>query len=296
MPWQQLKFQVIAADAAEVEQVLLEAGAQSVTLLDAQDQPIFQTEPGATPLWDQVLVCALFDLQLALDPVLEQLRVTLPTLTLSALSRETLADQDWKTAWMADFHPMQFGERLWICPSWTPPPRPEHVNVMLDPGLAFGTGTHPTTALCLQWLDQAAVGGKLVIDYGCGSGVLGIAAVLLGASRVLAVDNDPQAVAATATNRDYNRIPASQLQALLPDQLPLQPCDVLLANILAAPLVALAPLFSRLVKPGGSLILSGLIPDQIDELLLVYWPRFAMETPVIRDGWVRLTGTRRQED
>jgi len=295
MPWQQLKFQLPADSALSMEQMLLDAGAQSVTLLDAKDQPIFQIEPGTTPLWDQTLVCALFNMDIDLDDVLAQLVRQIPATTLAYCSRETLADKDWKTAWMADFHPMQFGRRLWICPSWTPPPRPDHVNVMLDPGLAFGTGTHPTTALCLEWLDQAEVQDKLVIDYGCGSGILGIAAALLGASKVLAVDNDPQAVAATKTNRDHNQLGSDRLAVYLPDQLPAVKADILLANILAAPLRQLASLFAELLKPGAPVVLSGLIPEQTDEILLTYCQWFEMEMPVSKDNWVRISGRRRRD-
>ncbi|MEX2130956.1 MAG: 50S ribosomal protein L11 methyltransferase [Pseudohongiellaceae bacterium] len=295
MPWQQLKFQLPAEDAPSMEQMLMVAGAQSVTFLDAEDQPIFQTEPGATPLWDQTLVCALFDMDIDLDDLLAQLNRQIPAASLAYCSHETLADKDWKTAWMADFHPMQFGRRLWICPSWTPPPRPDQVNVMLDPGLAFGTGTHPTTALCLEWLDQADVKDKTVIDYGCGSGVLGIAAALLGATRVLAVDNDPQAITATRTNRDHNQLNADRLAVYLPDQLPAMKADCLLANILAAPLRQLAPLFADLLKPAAPVVLSGLIPMQTDEILLTYCQWFEMDPPVSKDNWVRISGRRRRD-
>lgn len=293
MPWQQLKFQVKATDTASLEALLLDAGAQAVSLLDAEDQPVFQTEPGSTPLWDNTVVCALFSMQTDIDALLAGLHNQLAEQTFNHYSCEVLMDRDWKTAWMADFHPMRFGRRLWICPSWTPPPHPEQVNVMLDPGLAFGSGTHPTTALCMEWLDQAELTGKQVIDYGCGSGVLGIAAALLGASRVLAVDNDPQAITATLTNRDHNGLSARNLEACLPEQVPSFAADLLLANILSAPLLALAPLFANLLKPGAPVVLSGLIPDQADLMLVRYTQWFEMEPPVIKDGWVRICGRRR---
>ena len=296
MPWRQLKFQLRAADAPTMEQLLIDAGAQAVTLLDAEDQPVFQEEPGSTPLWDNTVVCALFAMDTDPEPLLASLRRQIPQQSLMHSSIEVLADQDWKTAWMADFHPLQFGKRLWICPSWTTPPRPDQVNVMLDPGLAFGTGTHPTTALCLEWLDQATVVDKTVVDYGCGSGVLGIAALLLGAQEVWAVDNDPQALTATAVNRAHNGIAEERLRVYAPDAMPAVQADILLANILSAPLLQLAPLFAELLKPGGLLVMSGLIPAQTDALLIRCTPWFAMETPCERDGWVRLCGRRRDDN
>ena len=293
MPWQQVKLWLRGENADDMEQLLLDHGAASVSLLDARDQPIFQTEPGATPLWDETIVAALFTMATPLEDIMAQVLGQIPMEMVSHYHVELLEDKDWRTAWMADFHPMQFGQRLWICPSWLSPPDPEAVNILLDPGLAFGTGTHPTTALCLEWLDQADISDRLVIDYGCGSGVLGIAAALLGARQVLAVDNDPQAVTATNTNRDHNRIDAGLLQCFLPADLPPVQADVLLANILAQPLHELAGHFADLMKPGAHLVMSGLIQNQVDDLLVTYARDFEMTSPVLRDGWVRLAGRRR---
>ncbi|MBT8145668.1 MAG: 50S ribosomal protein L11 methyltransferase, partial [Gammaproteobacteria bacterium] len=215
----------------------------------------------------------------------------------STIEVQSLADQDWEKSWMDRFHPMQFGRQLWICPSWSSPPDPDAVNIMLDPGLAFGTGTHPTTALCLEWLEQQNLQDKLVVDYGCGSGVLGIAAALLGAQRVLAVDNDPQAIVASESNREVNGLEASQLAVYLPENFPPQPAmlpaDILLANILAGPLEELAPAFASLIRPAGDLVLSGILPEQAPALLSCYQRWFKMSEPTERDGWTRLCGTRR---
>lgn len=194
---------------------------------------------------------------------------------------------------MDSFQPMRFGNRLWICPSWQSPPEPEAVNLFIDPGLAFGSGTHHTTAMCLTWLDSADVAGKTLIDYGCGSGVLALAAALLDAKVVHAVDNDPQAILATRDNAQRNSIAAERIPTYLPAELPDMQADILLANILAAPLQSLAATFAQLLKPGGQLVLSGLLTTQIDDVIAAYqsWVDFA--APVIDADWVCLTGTRR---
>lgn len=188
---------------------------------------------------------------------------------------------------------MQFGEKLWICPSWQEPPEPESVNIMLDPGLAFGSGTHATTALCLRWLAENSIADKEVIDYGCGSGVLGIAAALLGAKRIHAVDNDSQAIAATVDNSHRNEIAGRLLTAYLPEALPAIKADILLANILAEPLHQLADHLANLVKPEGKLILSGILKEQSQALSDSYSRWFDMDEEVTEGDWVRLTGTRR---
>ena len=192
---------------------------------------------------------------------------------------------------MENFHPMRFGQRLWICPSWKQPPQANAVNLMLDPGLAFGTGTHPTTALCLKWLDSCPLDGKTVIDYGCGSGILGLAALLLGASNVIAIDNDPQALIATADNATRNHINPDRIQTYLPNQIPSGiKADIVVANILAGPLTELAPTIIQLTADKGLLALSGIIASQADELLNVYQKWCSMDKPIVEDGWVRLSG------
>ena len=193
---------------------------------------------------------------------------------------------------MQDFKPMRFGKRVWICPSWETPPEPDAVNILLDPGLAFGTGTHPTTALCLEWLDEQDLRDTTVIDYGCGSGILAIAAAKLGARRVIAIDNDPQAIVASESNRELNGVSPDTMTVHLPGKAHPQ-ADVLVANILAGPLEELTPVLSALVKPGGKLILSGVLSQQTRSLLNSYEDNFVMSEPVLLDEWVRVGGVRR---
>ncbi|MBC52322.1 MAG: 50S ribosomal protein L11 methyltransferase [Gammaproteobacteria bacterium] len=290
MPWLQIKARITDAEAPQMEQLFQSVGAVSVTLLDAEDEPVFQLDPDTTPLWQQTLLCALFEADVDPDDIIATITAGSRLLESDLLS-ENIADQDWERAWMSDFRPMRFGERLWVCPSWSEPPEPDAVNIMLDPGLAFGSGTHPTTALCLAWLDSQPLVNKSVIDYGCGSGILAIAAALLGASRVVAVDNDPQAVTASGNNRDMNGISPALMTVHLPGE-PHEPADVVVANILSGPLAELTPILASLTRPGGKLILSGVLADQTDALMATYEPFFTMQTPVIQDEWVRIEGTR----
>ena len=207
-----------------------------------------------------------------------------------------IPDQDWERAWMDNFHPMQMGERLWICPSWTTPPQPEAVNIILDPGLAFGTGTHPTTAMCLGSLDRYVTPGMQVIDFGCGTGILAIAALKLGAQHALAVDNDPQAIVATTQNAERNQVASEHLTVAVPEDVSWAPfegsADIVVANILAGPLEALAPQLKRLVKPEGRLILAGLLTDQAEALIDAYAPEIELTVEQEIEGWVLLGGKR----
>lgn len=290
--WKQIAIQTRSEDCAELESLLLDQGALSITLLDDKDQPIFQKEPGATPLWDSVKLVSLFAEEQDLNPLVALLHFQPAVLNRDEIAVEEVVDQDWERSWMDNFQAMQFGEKLWICPSWQEPPDPAAVNIMLDPGLAFGSGTHATTTLCLRWLANTPMAGKEVVDYGCGSGVLGIAAALLGAGRVHAVDNDSQAIAATVDNSHRNNIASGQLTAYLPDALPAVKADILLANILAEPLHELADHLAELVKPGGKLVLSGILLDQAEALMASYSRWFDMDRQVTEGDWVRLTGTR----
>jgi ribosomal protein L11 methyltransferase len=211
MPWIQIRINATAKTADKVSNMLLGRGAQAVTFMDAKDVPVYEPMPGETPLWGETEVMGLFDAET--DPA--------PTIAFFqqifgedvGYKVEQLEDKDWVREWMDHFHPMQFGERLWICPSWRDVPNPDAVNVMLDPGLAFGTGTHPTTALCLQWLDGLDLAGKTVVDFGCGSGILGIAALKLGAARVIGIDIDPQAIQASRDNAARNGV-ADQIKTV----------------------------------------------------------------------------------
>lgn len=291
MPWLQINARITDTEAAEMEQLFQSLGAVSVTLIDAEDVPVFQLDPGTTPLWQNMKLSALFEHTVATASLLEKITQA-SRLNADDLDVEEIADQDWERAWMDDFKPICFGRRLWVVPSWLQPPEPDAVNLMLDPGLAFGSGTHPTTALCLEWLDACEVAGKSVIDYGCGSGILAIAAVLLGARQVIGVDNDPQAIIATKNNRDMNGVPAEKLTVFLPGAAH-EAADIVLANILSGPLEELTPVLTGLTRPGGKLVLSGVLSEQTESLIRSYQPWFDLETPVIRDQWVRITGTRR---
>lgn len=291
--WQQIKIQVRSAEAEPLEQLLLDNGAVSITYLDAEDQPVFQEEPGSTPLWDNSVLLALFAADAEIEDLLSQLKSNPAIANRSTLSIEQLVDQAWERSWMESFRPMQFGNRLWICPSWDTPPEPEAINIMMDPGLAFGSGTHNTTAMCLRWLDANPPQNKTVIDYGSGSGILAIAAALLGADRVVAVDNDPQAILATIDNSQRNGVSLDLLQSYLPEAMPDLQADVLLANILAAPLQSLAPRFAQLLKPGGQIVMSGLLLEQVEEVAACYTELFNLEDPVTDADWVCLSGSRK---
>lgn len=294
MPTIQLSLTTDPQHADTLEDALLEAGALCVTLNDNADQPLFEPGVGETPLWDSTQICGLFDAEQDMDAVLDHLESVIGERPTHHI--DILEDKDWVREWMSHYKPMQFGERLWICPSWTPPPNPDAVNLLLDPGLAFGTGTHPTTALCLRWLDSQDLNGKTVIDYGCGSGILAIAALLLGAEHAICVDNDPQALTATRDNAERNNIDLSRLTICLPDHTPDVKADVFIANILAGPLISLAEKFATLSKPNAPIVLSGILANQADTVAEAYAPWFAMQPAVQDEDWVRLTGSRLTQD
>ena len=293
MNWLQLRLDCAQAGAAATEEALLAAGALSVTLEDRADEPLLEPGVGETPLWQAVRVTGLFSADTDMAPIVAELAALSDA---SSPRVELLEDRDWVREWMQHYRPMRFGERLWICPSWTDPPEPDAVNLLLDPGLAFGTGTHPTTAMCLAAVDRFAAPGQRVVDYGCGSGILGIAALRLGAERLLAVDNDPQALTATADNAARNGIEAGRIEISLPGDAATSAwrasADLVLANILAGPLVQLAPEVSALLAPGGRLVLAGLLANQADALVAAYAPHLAL-AELYRDGdWVCLAGSR----
>jgi ribosomal protein L11 methyltransferase len=293
MPFLQLILPIGAADPAPYEDALLAAGASSITLEDEGDDPVLEPLPGTTPLWPRVRLKALFDSEIDTNQLLLSLAAEFGE-ELSQARFETLADRAWEREWLKDFKPMRFGQRLWICPGGQLPTaeQPTAVMIELDPGLAFGTGTHPTTALCLEWLDAADVIGKRVIDYGCGSGILAIAAAKLGAAHVSAVDLDPQALIATRDNAERNGV-AHLITPQLVEGASLAPVDILLANILAGPLESLAPTFASLVSAGGRLVLSGILRNQAEAVATTYAPWFDIAPAVVRDDWARLDGVRR---
>ncbi|ACE85647.1 50S ribosomal protein L11 methyltransferase [Cellvibrio japonicus] len=288
MPWLQLKVIAPRRYVESIENALLAAGAASVTLQDNADQPIFEPGLGETPLWDNVKITGLFDAEIdtAKAIALAERRFGNP---LPQHQWEQLEDKDWEREWMSNYHAIRCGERLWICPSWQEPPEPDKINLMLDPGLAFGTGTHPTTFLCMQWIDQQDFTDLEVIDYGCGSGILGIAALLLGARKVVGVDIDPQALLATTENAKRNQLPADAMPVYLPPHCPATQVDVMLANILAGPLAELAPTLSNMTKPGGKLCLSGILSVQAQSVMDAYAPWFDFDPVATHEEWVRLT-------
>jgi len=288
--WWQLVVKTTAPFSEAVSDHLIVQGAVSVTFRGAADQALYELTLGEPLLWDTMDVIGLFDVETDTALVLASLQLISPQL-IGPASVEFLADQDWNRAWMSQFHPISFADKLWICPSWLPIPDPHAINVILDPGMAFGTGTHPTTALMLEWLSEQALTGKQLIDYGCGSGILAIAAAKLGAT-VIAVDNDPNALVVTLENAEMNQLRASQLTTYLPQDLPSMKVDILLANILAQPLMALAPHLAEHVSVDGVVVLSGILPEQAESVSEQYKPWFNLSPAVIKDGWVRLEGVR----
>ncbi|WP_027589916.1 50S ribosomal protein L11 methyltransferase [Pseudomonas sp. RL] len=292
MPWLQVRLAITPDQASFYEDALLDVGAVSVTFMDAEDQPIFEPDLGTTPLWSHTHLLALFEGDADGEQVLAHLRL-LTGDPLPEHQVERIEDQDWERSWMDNFQPMRFGRRLWIVPSWHAAPEPDAVNLLLDPGLAFGTGTHPTTALCLQWLDGQVLEGCSVLDFGCGSGILAIAALLLGAERAVGTDIDPQALEASRDNASRNGIDPARFPLYLPQDLPDEQADVVVANILAGPLVQLAPQITARVKHGGRLALSGILAEQADEVRAAYAEAFELDPTAEQDGWVRISGVRR---
>ena len=291
MPWLQLKIHTNRSQAEAIEDALLGAGAVSITLQDNADQPILEPALGETPLWDDTLLTGLFDAGIdtnlctkiasdALGQVLPQHRW------------EQLEDKDWEREWMNNYHPIQCSDNLWICPSWKTPPNPAATNLLLDPGLAFGTGTHPTTFQCLQWLAEQPLKDCSVIDYGCGSGILAIAALLLGAKDAVGVDIDPQALIATQDNAQRNNISTDHIPVYLPNKHPTEPTDVMLANILAGPLAELAPALTQLTKTGGRLCLSGILATQAETVMAAYTEHFKFDPIRQKEEWVCLSATK----
>ena len=279
MPWLQLKLVTNADKADQISDLLSELGAVAVTYEDAADQPLFEPDPGETKLWQETRVVGLFESDVDMKSVIKQLESSMDEPP-AHLNIDPLEDKDWTRAWMDAFKPIPFGERLWIVPSWHEPTNPEAVNVVLDPGLAFGTGTHPTTALCLKWLDSHPPKGLQVVDFGCGSGILAIAAALLGAKHVWAVDHDPQALLATRDNAEKNGV-ADKITTYLPKDFPEVQTDLMLANILANPLIELAPRFAEFTKSGGEIVLSGILTTQAGEVSQRYQEWFEMNPATI---------------
>jgi ribosomal protein L11 methyltransferase len=289
MAWIQITVDTNQNFAEVYSEHFTQAGALAVTLLDAKDDPLFEPLPNTTPLWQETKIVGLFDAQVDMSAVKQFLKTHIDHDTLQTVKIEPLEDKDWIRLGMREWQPMRFGKKLMICPSWFENPDPTATALMLDPGLAFGTGTHATTRLCLEWLDEHPPINAQVVDYGCGSGILGIAALKLGADFVYAVDNDPQALLSTQNNAKNNGLIAKNILTLLPYELNSAKVDLILANILADPLITLAPTFAELVTEGGIIVLSGFLENQVDAVFEAYKPWFKLLETKSIDGWVRLS-------
>ena len=291
MAWLQLIIPTNDTQADQLSDALMELGAVSVTLQDMQDQPMLEPAIGTTPMWSQTRAVGLFDSNVDLEKIISQVEQQL-RIKISDWKGEPLEDKDWVRAWMDNFKPMQFGEKLWVVPSTYEPPQADAANILLDPGLAFGTGTHPTTSMCLEWLDANPPIGKEIIDFGCGSGILAIGAILLGAKHAEAIDLDPQALLATIDNAEKNNV-SEKIKTYLPKDFPNQTTTLLLANILASPLIELADYFADLTLPQGNIVLSGILAEQADNVLAAYKENFDIQIWKQQDDWICLTGVRK---
>lgn len=287
--WKQITVRVPREQVAALETMLEEHGALSVTLTDPGDTPVLEPGVGETPLWPKVVVTALLDHGHEIDDLIA---VVSEFASMSDIEISEVADKDWERAWLDDFRPMQFGKDLWIIPGGQEPPDPGATNIELDPGLAFGSGTHPTTRLCLEWIDAQSFTGKSVIDFGCGSGILGIAAALKGAERVLCVDNDPQALLATDENAARNKV-SDRVEVHDPKAFSAHGEDIILANILAGTLVKLAPLLCEALSQGGRIALSGILKEQAEQVCSAYKEHISDIEVRTQDEWVLISGIKR---
>jgi ribosomal protein L11 methyltransferase len=292
MAWQQLSVITVDALCERLADLLTSLGALSISLDDAGSQPLYEPGPGEAPIWQATRVTALFEEEVAVDDVRARVSEQLKDERLADWQVTRLEDRAWERVWLEHFKPMRFGRRLWVCSTGQAPPAPDALCLTLDPGLAFGTGTHPTTGLCLEWLDGQDLRGASVIDYGCGSGILAIAAIMLGARSAHAVDVDPQALTATRENARKNKVEAA-VHCCYPEQLGAVAADILIANILAKPLVALAPGMAARVRPGGQLVLSGILAEQTGDVRRAFASAFDFSPAAVRDNWVRLAGVKR---
>jgi ribosomal protein L11 methyltransferase len=292
LPHLALTLALEGLDPERVEEACLEFGAVAVSYTDLRDDAILEPAPGEFRLWPHSKLQALFPFDTSVEELIAGLSHVL-RVERSQLQVQTLADKVWEREWLRDFHPMCFGRRLWVAPHHAHVHTEGAIVVKLDPGLAFGTGTHATTAMCLAWLDEHAAEGQVAIDYGCGSGVLAVAATKLGAREAYAFDIDPQALIATRDNAAANDV-ADRVHVVADDAALPAGSDLVMANILCGPLCELAPWFARLVRPGGRIVLAGLLSSQTDEVTRAHAPWFDVSTFASRDGWTALTGTRRQ--
>jgi ribosomal protein L11 methyltransferase len=289
----QVSFELASLDPEQAEEACFALGADSVTFQDSRDDPVLEPLPGEFRLWPATRLCALFSGQQGGATLAGALASRLG-ISPEALTVEGVAPRIWEREWLKDFHARRFGRRLWICPHHEEVSQEGAVVVRLDPGMAFGTGTHPTTALCLEWLDAHLAQGARVIDYGCGSGVLAVAALALGASTAAGFDIDPQALIATAENAAANGLGSRLVVCSAADRLP-RPADVLVSNILSGPLIDLAERLAGLVAPGGQVVLAGLMDEEASSVTGAYDTWFDMLTFGRREGWTALMGRRRED-
>ncbi len=302
MSWLQISINTTKSNAEVVEDCLFSAGAQTVTFTDAANQPILEPAVDEVAIWNAVVITGLFSYNNNHQQLLDLIEQNLSEINYSCKT-EILEDQNWTRAWMEHYHAMQFGERLWVCPLHIEPPVPEAINLRLDPGLAFGTGTHPTTSLCLRWLDQNIpvqnTAQQTLLDYGCGSGILAIAACMLGIKHADGVDIDPQALTATQNNAETNQV-TDKITTYLPDDFQ-KHCadagtkpqyDIVVANILSGPLAELAPTLAGHTKTRGDIVLSGILKEQAESVVNTYSEFYNMDDPVFEEDWVLLHGVK----
>lgn len=293
MPWIQLKIDTNADNAESIGEGLSDVGALAVTFLDAKDTPMYEPKPGEVMLWPDTKVIGLFEASVNVDEIVAALATNNHIQADTPWKADPLEDKDWEREWMDNFHPMQFGKRLWVCPSWRDVPNPDAVNVMLDPGLAFGTGTHPTTSLCLKWLDSQQMEGAQFVDFGCGSGILAVAALKLGAQQGIGIDIDPQALQASEENARRNDVD-HKLKVYLPQHQPTVEADFVFANILSGPLLSLRETITSFCRVGGKLVLSGILAEQVSDIEKAYSQDFELEVSEIDGEWARVAGLRKQ--
>lgn len=289
MAWHQIYVTTTEVIAHSLADYLTDLGAVAVTMMDAEDRPVYEPPINTVQIWEMTVVSALFELEAQAAVVKALVIAEYGNPAIIDWQQEILEDKVWERQWLDYFQPTLFANKLWVCPSGMEKYEPDTVCMTLDPGLAFGTGTHPTTALCLEWLASNDLRDKTVIDYGCGSGILGVAALLLGAKVVHAIDIDPQALTATLANAEKNQV-SDKIECYLPEQFIATVADIVIANILAGPLIELATTLSPLVKFDGKLVLSGILSEQANNVSAAYHKTFILDAPVIREEWCRIDG------
>jgi len=292
MAWHQISVITNENIAPQLADFFSHLGAVSVTYMDAEDEPVYEPAIGETKIWSNTQVIALYELDAEPELIKTQVFRQFKNDDLQCWLHEAVADQEWERAWMEYYKPMKFADKLWVCPTDQEQFEAGTVCLTLDPGLAFGTGTHPTTALCLEWLASHDLRGKTVIDYGCGSGILAVAAILLDAKIAHAVDIDPQALTATQSNALKNKV-QDKIKCYLPEQFDPFKADIVLANILALPLIDMSEQICALLDSGSQLILSGVLHEQAESVISAYQQHIVFNPLVQQEDWIRLDGVKR---